>query len=704
MLTLLNIPPADTKPAMTALNAGAEQESKAVEAKPNLSALPAVEQDSGGQVLEFTGLDLREKAGGGAYLECSNVSTRNYPCLSPRIGRAYRGEAFQGVDDLFRFDGRTVFRRGTQLWFANGEDEPVCVGAVEDSPKSFAVVNTRMTIWPDAVCLDLVTGKFSALGLDFEVTGASVQDAKVISGTFPVGSIVSAEGLSTYGDMKLCVPVYDSESAARSGEGEYRVYPGNVGEPDITGKWIVPSYDPDTGYALRRGWLSSHRMPEFAEPNGNGVVGKITSVTVEGVGAYSLVDITFELYYGSSAAYTEVKTGDVVFLSGLLNADGTEVESVALRVWGATPTSMTFGLNALYGYTVNSTGTVKVERRVPALDYVCASSNRLWGVSNAVENTVLDDDGNPVKFNGRAVFCSKLGDPANWYYYQGVSMDSWTAAVASEGDFTGICAWSDDILCFKEREMFRITGSQPSSYTLFSFSVPGVEQGSGGSIAIIDEVVYYKNEWGVYRYNGGTPTRVSENVSDALMGAGDAGTDGRNYFLSTPGGIYVYDTWHNAWAKHDTAVGRFAWDGGTVLFLDQAKRVSRIDGGGTDGMPWSVTLHPDYGTTSTGYYSYALNMGYKYYKYVFLRGELLKHNPDAEDPYVVVSAKMGDAPMREIGRQEGAGKFVLRMPVKRLREDCIQLKMDGSGDCVLRDIRYVYGTGSEWVQKDKGVM
>jgi len=239
-----------------------------------------------------------------------------------------------------------------------------------------------------------------------------------------------------------------------------------------------------------------------------------------------------------------------------------------------------------------------------------------------------------------------------------------------------------------------------------------VEAGSGGSIAVIDEAVYYKNEHGIYRYSGGTPVRVSENVSAALDGPGGAGTDGRSYFLSVPGGIYVYDTWHNAWARHDSDVGgRFAWDGGVILLLIDTtteaesawrRKVVRVDSANSDNQDWSVTMHPDYGTTKTSYYSTALNMGYKYYKFIFLRGELIKHSEGAANPYVRVFAKMGDREFEQIGQQTGAGKFVLRMPVGRYREDCVQIKMSGLGDCVLRDIRYVYSTGSEWVQSDKG--
>lgn len=708
-MTLLQIIQSEDRGKMSPLSAQGSGEKK----ESSLSPLPAQEQDSGGQVLEFTGLDLREKAGSGAFVECENISTRNYPCLSPRLGRTYRDEReYQNIDDIFRFDGKTVYRKGGRLFFGDAVYE------VEDSHKQFAVVNTKLTVWPDGVCVDIETGDMTPLALDITVTNAAISDNKTITGVFPGSDIVKTNPLSSYSDVELVIPYYDDEDAARAAdESEQRFYTvsRNTGTveyyEDLIGRWIVP----DAENAIRYGYLMSHRL-EFPDKNTMGYYGRITSISRFFEGNYHYFEITAELYLGRPSSHTDIKEGDVVFVGGLLAADGEEADEMAMRVWGVTPTSVTFPANALLGYHLNDGKTVRIRRKVPQLDFVCASSNRLWGVSNAVENTVMDDDGNPVTFNGRAVFCSKLGDPSNWYYYQGVSMDSWTAAVASEGDFTGICAWSDDILCFKEREMFRITGSVPSAFTLYSFSVPGIERGSGGSIAIIDEVVYYKNERGIYRYSGGTPTRVSERMMDALDGIGNAGTDGRNYFLSVPSGLYVYDTWHNAWTRHDgTSDGVFASDSGVALILFTAvkkvdgqtvryKALARMDGGTADGMSWRVTMHPDYGTTQDGYYSTSLNMGYKYYKYVFLRGELILHDAGAAQPSVTVQAKMGGYGWETIGTQSGAGHFLLRMPVHKYREDRIQLRLSGVGDCVLRDIRYVYSTGSEWVQSDKGVM
>ena len=54
---------------------------------------------------------------------------------------------------------------------------------------------------------------------------------------------------------------------------------------------------------------------------------------------------------------------------------------------------------------------------MPDLDFICESENRLWGCSNET----------------RTIYASALGDPTNFFSYQGLSTDSYAVAVGSEG-------------------------------------------------------------------------------------------------------------------------------------------------------------------------------------------------------------------------------------------------------------------------------
>ena len=71
-------------------------------------------------------------------------------------------------------------------------------------------------------------------------------------------------------------------------------------------------------------------------------------------------------------------------------------------------------------YNSTPANNTKITREVPDMDYVIEWNNRLWGASNA-DNTI---------------YACKLGDPCNWQYYQGTSMDSYYAQQGTDGAWT----------------------------------------------------------------------------------------------------------------------------------------------------------------------------------------------------------------------------------------------------------------------------
>ncbi|MBQ5883986.1 MAG: hypothetical protein IIW72_05595, partial [Clostridia bacterium] len=56
---------------------------------------------------------------------------------------------------------------------------------------------------------------------------------------------------------------------------------------------------------------------------------------------------------------------------------------------------------------------LKIERRVPEMDFFCENGNRVWGCSSETNE----------------IFACKLGDPTNWQAYMGIATDSYTVSV-----------------------------------------------------------------------------------------------------------------------------------------------------------------------------------------------------------------------------------------------------------------------------------
>ena len=150
------------------------------------------------------------------------------------------------------------------------------------------------------------------------------------------------------------------------------------------------------------------------------------------------------------------------------------------------------------------------------MDFVTESENRLWACSSEKHE----------------IYASKLGDPKNWYCYEGISTDSYAVTVGSDGDFTGACTYLGNILFFKEDTVHKIYGSQPSNFQVMSSSIRGVAKGSEKSLAIVNETLYYQSRNGIVAYAGSAPTKISEALGEEAYHSVHAGAIGNKYYAS----------------------------------------------------------------------------------------------------------------------------------------------------------------------------
>ena len=186
---------------------------------------------------------------------------------------------------------------------------------------------------------------------------------------------------------------------------------------------------------------------------------------------------------------------------------------------------------------VSLTGTVS--RTMPTLDHVIEWNNRLWGASNA-DNTV---------------YACKLGDPKNWQYFQGTSLDSYYAQQGTDEDWTGCATYSNHLIFFKPSSMCRIYGTAPSNWQITNAECYGVEDGSRRSVITINDRVFYKSSIGIMVYEGGIPYCISEKFNTKFKNV-VAGTEGTKYYASVQkeGSGYelmVLDIDKAVWHKED---------------------------------------------------------------------------------------------------------------------------------------------------------
>ena len=233
------------------------------------------------------------------------------------------------------------------------------------------------------------------------------------------------------------------------------------------------------------------------------------------------------------------------------------------------------------------TGTVTVKRQIPNMDFITESGNRLWGCryGTAVNGETVNE-----------IYASKLGDFKNFSVYSGVSTDSYTASVGTDGPFTGAITHLGYPLFFKENCVHKVYGSYPSNFQIQVTSLRGVQEGCGESLAIVGETLFYKARGGVCAFDGSLPVDVAANLGKEQYGSAVGGAVGNKYYISMRDStgewsLFVYDTTYGIWHKEDNLHAVFfASLRGEMYALDGENRnILALLGSGEaaeDGVSW----------------------------------------------------------------------------------------------------------------------
>lgn len=212
-------------------------------------------------------------------------------------------------------------------------------------------------------------------------------------------------------------------------------------------------------------------------------------------------------------------------------------------------------------------GVLSVSRTVPDMDWLCENENRLWGCK------------------GDTVYCCKaLGDIFNWNVYDGLDSDAWTVDSGSVGNFTGAISYIGYPTFFKESNIYKAYGSVASDFQLLGSATLGLAEGSGNSLAVAGETLFYLNRTGVMAYTGGIPQPVNAPFGTERYKNAVGGSDGLKYYVSMQGTddrwrLYVYDTQRGVWhIEDDVQATHFATLDGCLYMLTQSGEVWIVGG------------------------------------------------------------------------------------------------------------------------------
>jgi hypothetical protein len=369
---------------------------------------------------------------------------------------------------------------------------------------------------------------------------------------------------------------------------------------------------------------------------------------------------------GSADLFPQFKVGDCVTISGC----SIEENNISFVISKKTNSTLFASTDI---FTAKESETITISRTVPDLDFICEKDNRLYGVSN----------------KDKTIYVSALGDPTNMFAYEGVSTDSFAVAVGGEGDFTACCKYGDSVLFFKEDKLYKLTGSYPAEFALYSYDVEGVARDSEKSCVVVNEVLYYHGDKGIYAYSGGIPTLISSNFGEFRGNGAVGGTDGENYYVALwnldaddDTYLFSYNTRLNLWTleqRHPFYVDA-ARVQGKPMFLTKDGEIDELNlDEDVHDQKWSVQFTPFYETIE----------GKKSYSRIVMRVSIPK------DSFMQIRLRFDGGYWLNAGTIVGKGDSVIpvRIPINRC--DKFELELSGKGECTILDIMREYYVSEE---------
>ena len=576
-----------------------------------------------------------------------NFSARDFPALSTRMPRRKLQE-LTGLNGMYHLNGLlTVCGRDLVYTPDEDPDRPVRVkNAVADSRKTLVGIGTRVLIFPDKIAFDTADGTAASLG--------ALWEAGEISVTF---APCDAEGKTYEGTAK------------------------GTQEPEepADGQRFLKIADPEKPYA------AGSTLEEYSEASGSWtpIPLEYCLVTAEGIGTDFRVwdTVTLTGTGAEEAGQWEELDGDRIVYDAAENRLRLRADPGGGKFYGKLirngSSAVWVSLDEEERQEMVLTEAVRVERRVPDLEFLTECDNRVWGCSSR-ENVI---------------YACKLGDPTNWFSYRGIAADSYAVTVGSDGPFTGAATCMGYALFFKENTLHKLYGSRPSDFQLSSLRCRGVARNAARSLCVLNETLYYLSPDGVMAWDGSIPAKVSaaldagrlSNVKAAVGGA----LDGRYYLHIAREDrvrLLVYDTERGLWHEEDvcscemasTGGQLYLWDGSALWAADPGRKAAGESGAGTEQEVPFELVTGDLGMDSPEE---------RYLTRLTLRLDAACRSR------LVVEVSYDGGPWEEAAARTLEGpRRCLDLPLVPRRCGSLRLRLRGSGQITLRSLAKSFGT------------
>lgn len=325
---------------------------------------------------------------------------------------------------------------------------------------------------------------------------------------------------------------------------------------------------------------------------------------------------------------------------------------------------------------------VAISRKMPRMDFVVERENRLWGCRYG-----LNREGQVVN----EIYASKLGDFKNWNCFMGISTDSYTVSLGSDGPFTGAAVFGGYPLFFKENCVHKVFGDYPANFGIQTTACRGVQRGSYRSLAIVGELLYYKSGTGVCVYDGALPREISAPLGQVRYRNALAAGFRNKYYIAMEEEdtgawcLFVYDTQRFLWHR-EGGVPMLAICGcrdGLYAIEADTGRILRLAGTGEaaeEAVSWMAL---------TG----ELGLELPQQKYISRMTVRMRLEPGSWVRFFIRYDGMGDwVPLCTV---TGNGTESFFLPIRPRRCDHFQLRLEGQGEARIYSWQKTLARGSD---------
>lgn len=441
-------------------------------------------KDTSRKIVEyFKGYNHNLRIADNEFYDMKNMTSDYYPVLSPRGKRGFYVKP-ASPQGLIAKDA-ICYVDGSEFVMGEYRVDMGLSTAAEDCPKQLVSMGAYVIIMPDRKYINTM----------------DITDFGNIEASFTSNTDVSFELCTVAGD------VYTDTVIA----------PDEPDSPDNLDYWIDTSSIP-------------HTLKQYSEASGMWVSIATTYIKISATG----IGTAFQQYDG-------------VTISGILD-EGLQDLNGTMVVW-AKDDDYIVVVGILDAVTTQAAedGAITVERRMPNMDFLIESGNRLWGCryGAAVNGELVNE-----------IYACKLGDFRNWNCFMSLSTDSYAASCGTDGQFTGAITFLGSPLFFKENCVHKVYGTYPANFQIQDTACRGVQKGCHGSLAIVNETLFYKARSGICAFDGSLPAEASYALGNEAYSEAVGGAHGNKYYVSMKDiqdtwHLFVYDTAKKMWHKED---------------------------------------------------------------------------------------------------------------------------------------------------------